>query len=84
MNSGELENSYPTVFKRQGKRDILPNELDDSVVDKIDSREVFDHLSNICDPEHPLTLEELHVVEERLITVGLIILLAVELCLIAK
>lgn len=70
MNAGQLENSYPTVFKRQGQRDILPNELDDSIVDKVDSREVFDHLSNICDPEHPnLTLEELHVVDEGLITV---------------
>lgn len=64
----------PQSTKKQGKRDILPKELDDSVVDKIDSREVFDHISGICDPEHPeLTLEELHVIEEGLITVKLVV-----------
>ncbi|KAL6763352.1 hypothetical protein V8C86DRAFT_2499473 [Haematococcus lacustris] len=35
----------------------------------IDSLEVFEHLRDITDPEHPYTLEQLNVVEERLIEV---------------
>ena len=35
----------------------------------IDSLEVFEHVRDITDPEHPYTLEQLNVVEERLIDV---------------
>jgi hypothetical protein len=31
--------------------------------------QVFEHLRDITDPEHPYTLEQLNVVEERLIDV---------------
>jgi hypothetical protein len=31
--------------------------------------QVFEHLRDITDPEHPYTLEQLNVVEERLIEV---------------
>lgn len=39
------------------------------MVDPFDSREVFDMIRSIHDPEHPLTLEELNVVEQNLIEV---------------
>jgi hypothetical protein len=35
----------------------------------IDAVEVFEHIRDITDPEHPYTLEQLNVVEESLITV---------------
>mmetsp|Transcript_20495 Transcript_20495/g.30543 ORF Transcript_20495/g.30543 Transcript_20495/m.30543 type:complete len:273 (-) Transcript_20495:60-878(-) len=41
-----------------------PNE-----VEEIDSSEIFDLIRDINDPEHPLTLEQLNVVSEDLITV---------------
>lgn len=44
-------------------------ELDDEVDDQIDALEVFEHIRNINDPEHPLTLEQLNVTQLRLIQV---------------
>lgn len=35
----------------------------------IDASEIFDHIKDIIDPEHPYTLEQLNVVEEELIAV---------------
>jgi metal-sulfur cluster biosynthetic enzyme len=64
-----LDNANPTVFQRTKERDILPEDEDDDVTDKFDSREVFDLIRAINDPEHPLTLEELNVVEESKVTV---------------
>jgi len=48
---------------------VTLSELDENAVDVIDAREVFDIIRDINDPEHPLTLEELNVVEEDKITV---------------
>ncbi|XP_005092110.1 cytosolic iron-sulfur assembly component 2B [Aplysia californica] len=59
-----LDNANPVVFLRRKERHVLPEEEDDDVTDKFDSREVFDLIRVINDPEHPLTLEELNVVEE--------------------
>ncbi|KAK2554416.1 Cytosolic iron-sulfur assembly component 2B [Acropora cervicornis] len=113
--AASLQNANPMVFKAKQERIILPEEEDDSVVDKIDEREVFDilfsvfiitiiqllscfenvlndiseraptcptnqttfnisltgiHLiRSINDPEHPLTLEQLNVVEQSLVEV---------------
>ncbi|RDD46955.1 MIP18 family protein [Trichoplax sp. H2] len=39
-----LENINPTVFSKSKEREILPEELDDNIVDKIDEREIFDIL----------------------------------------
>ncbi|KAK3927209.1 MIP18 family protein galla-2 [Frankliniella fusca] len=61
-----LENKNPTLYQRTADREITPEELDDTVVDPFDAREIFDLIRNITDPEHPLSLEELNVVEERL------------------
>jgi len=35
----------------------------------IDALEVFEHVRDIVDPEHPYTLEQLNVVEEGLVQV---------------
>lgn len=66
----QLENINPQVHRRVEKRCLTAAELDDSVTDEIDAREVFDMIRNINDPEHPLTLEELSVVDEGLIDVN--------------
>ena len=44
-------------------REVKETDWEDSVVDPIDSREIFDLIRNINDPEHPLTLEQLDVVK---------------------
>uniref|UniRef100_A0A673AGM5 Cytosolic iron-sulfur assembly component 2B n=1 Tax=Sphaeramia orbicularis TaxID=375764 RepID=A0A673AGM5_9TELE len=64
MSGGtRLENANPVIFQRSGERQLTASEEDDDVHDPIDDREIFDILS-INDPEHPLSLEELNVVEQ--------------------
>lgn len=54
----------PTFLARhQGAR------LDDKEREPIDSLEIFEHIREITDPEHPYTLEQLNVVAEELIHV---------------
>lgn len=69
MNAS-LDNANPIIYECSKEREIRPEDEDDNIVDKIDEREVFDLLRNINDPEHPLTLEELNVVEYRNIQVN--------------
>lgn len=45
--AASLQNANPMVFKAKQERIILPEEEDDSVVDKIDEREVFDILFSV-------------------------------------
>ncbi|NXL91155.1 MIP18 protein, partial [Alectura lathami] len=71
-----LENANPLIYRRSGERPVTAREEDDDLPDSIDDREIFDmephpvflnaaHLiRSINDPEHPLTLEELNVVEQ--------------------
>ncbi|XP_041376366.1 cytosolic iron-sulfur assembly component 2B-like [Gigantopelta aegis] len=59
-----LDNANPTVYSKVGERIISPEEEEENVVDVIDDREVFDLIRVIGDPEHPLSLEELNVVED--------------------
>ncbi|KAK3586523.1 hypothetical protein CHS0354_035059 [Potamilus streckersoni] len=61
--SSRLDNANPIIYQSQEEREILPEDEDDNIEDKVDSREVFDLIRCINDPEHPLTLEELNVVE---------------------
>ncbi|KAJ9574439.1 hypothetical protein L9F63_025916, partial [Diploptera punctata] len=63
------ENINPRLYKKCDKRPITPEEEDENVVDEFDAREIFDMIRDINDPEHPLTLEELNVVEQSLIEV---------------
>ncbi|KAJ0066938.1 hypothetical protein NL108_006180, partial [Boleophthalmus pectinirostris] len=76
--SSRLENANPVIFQRSGERLLTASEEDEDVHDPIDEREIFDilySLDNIAfsslhlirsinDPEHPLSLEELNVVEQ--------------------
>ncbi|XP_033209188.1 MIP18 family protein galla-2 [Belonocnema kinseyi] len=68
-NAEKLENVNPKLYKKADERQVTADDENEDVVDEFDSREVFDIVRNINDPEHPLTLEELKVVEEELIEV---------------
>ncbi|KAA8583513.1 hypothetical protein FQN60_014721 [Etheostoma spectabile] len=70
MSGGtSLENANPVIFERSGERLLTATDENEDVHDPIDDREIFDilflHLiRSINDPEHPLSLEELNVVEQ--------------------
>uniref|UniRef100_A0A4W4GP59 Cytosolic iron-sulfur assembly component 2B n=1 Tax=Electrophorus electricus TaxID=8005 RepID=A0A4W4GP59_ELEEL len=68
MSGGaRLENANPLIFQRTGERLLTASEEDEDVADPIDDREIFDILltpNYSYDPEHPLSLEELNVVEQ--------------------
>ncbi|XP_062923317.1 cytosolic iron-sulfur assembly component 2B [Mobula hypostoma] len=59
-----LENANPLVFSRSAERPVTAAEQDERQAELIDGREVFDLIRSINDPEHPLSLEELNVVEQ--------------------
>ncbi|XP_072947012.1 MIP18 family protein galla-2 [Epargyreus clarus] len=63
------DNVNPHVYEKESERAITSDDHNEEVADDFDTREIFDLIRNINDPEHPLTLEELRVVEERNITV---------------
>jgi len=58
-----LENVNPKLHDTVDDREVKETDWEDSVVDPIDSREIFDLIRTINDPEHPLTLEQLDVVK---------------------
>ncbi|XP_043937902.1 cytosolic iron-sulfur assembly component 2B [Protopterus annectens] len=64
VGANRLENANPLIYQRTGERQLTAQEEDEDVADKIDDREIFDLIRSINDPEHPLTLEELNVVEQ--------------------
>ncbi|MCL4136408.1 UNVERIFIED_CONTAM: hypothetical protein GTU68_056536 [Idotea baltica] len=59
-----LQNVNPHIFEKASSRQDSQSDWDDSVPDPFDPREIFDLIRSINDPEHPLSLEELKVVEE--------------------
>ncbi|CAG4980583.1 unnamed protein product [Parnassius apollo] len=63
------DNVNPHIYEKESEREITLEEHDENIVDEFDEREIFDLIRNINDPEHPLTLEELRVVEEKNISV---------------
>ena len=65
----ELQNANPTIYAKAQERLVTTTEQDEDVYDEIDSREIFDLIRSINDPEHPLTLEQLNVVDEKNINV---------------
>lgn len=70
MPLNKMDNAFPVIFSVKPKVERKnSHEFDETVTDPIDSREIFDLLRDINDPEHPLTLEQLNVVQEELITV---------------
>ncbi|CAK1547914.1 unnamed protein product [Leptosia nina] len=63
------DNINPNIYEKGSAREISKTDLDEDLKDDFDQREIFDIIRNICDPEHPLTLEELRVVEENNIVI---------------
>ncbi|KAI9556948.1 hypothetical protein GHT06_016742 [Daphnia sinensis] len=63
MTTKGIENVNPQRFVKKTKREVTTQEEDESVKDPIDEREIFDLLRDISDPEHPMSLEELNVVQ---------------------
>jgi hypothetical protein len=63
MGVVDIENANPSIYETLETRPILKTDYDNNFVDLIDEREVFDEIRNIKDPEHPLTLEQLNVVD---------------------
>ncbi|KAK4748389.1 hypothetical protein SAY87_014975 [Trapa incisa] len=70
MMSG-LINANPVVYEKKERRvRSIPANLDDEyTVEPIDQLEIFDHLRDIKDPEHPYSLEELKVISEDAIEI---------------
>ncbi|RMZ98337.1 mitotic spindle-associated MMXD complex subunit MIP18 [Brachionus plicatilis] len=58
-----VENVNPSVYQRLEERTVSETDYDNNYEDMIDEREVFDIIRNLQDPEHPLTLEELNVLD---------------------
>ncbi|XP_019420982.1 PREDICTED: protein AE7-like [Lupinus angustifolius] len=66
-----LINANPTIYEKKERRvrtTPLFSDQDDAV-EPIDQLEVFDHLRDIKDPEHPYSLEELKVITEEAVEV---------------
>ena len=59
----EVENANPSIFNKLGERLKTNTDFDDNHEDVMDEREIFDIIRNLQDPEHPLTLEELNVLD---------------------
>ncbi|XP_010677385.1 protein AE7 [Beta vulgaris subsp. vulgaris] len=70
MVSG-LINANPTVYEKKERRirEQLPVVGDEYAVEPIDELEIFDHIRDIKDPEHPYSLEELKVLTEESVEV---------------
>ncbi|XP_078066635.1 cytosolic iron-sulfur assembly component 2B [Mustelus asterias] len=64
-----LENANPLIYGRSSERPLTAREQEEEAVDAIDNREIFDLIRSISDPEHPLSLEELNVVEQLRVNV---------------
>ncbi|XP_067905156.1 cytosolic iron-sulfur assembly component 2B-like [Heterodontus francisci] len=64
-----LENANPLIYGRSSERPLTVREQEEDVADAIDDREIFDLIRSINDPEHPLSLEELNVVEQLRVNV---------------
>ncbi|KAJ2787003.1 hypothetical protein GGI15_001050 [Coemansia interrupta] len=66
MNITQKINDAPQVYEVVTKaRGVLETDFDDDVRDLVDPEEVYELIRNITDPEHPLTLEQLHVTNKE-------------------
>uniref|UniRef100_A0ACD5TZF3 Uncharacterized protein n=1 Tax=Avena sativa TaxID=4498 RepID=A0ACD5TZF3_AVESA len=60
-----LINANPVIHERKERRTRqAPEGTDETAVELIDQLEIFEHIRDIKDPEHPYSLEELNVVTE--------------------
>jgi metal-sulfur cluster biosynthetic enzyme len=62
-------NPTPIIYAAQEYTRQIPDNLDSPQREPIDPLEVYDHIRGIFDPEHPLTLEQLHIVSPESIKV---------------
>eukprot|EP00873_Tetraselmis_striata_P025398 jgi/Tetstr1/445662/TSEL_003467.t1 len=73
MATAELINPAPVVYQRQTldrRQSSLPTAGgSEEEREPVDALEIFEHLRDIRDPEHPHTLEELNVMQEKNIQV---------------
>ncbi|GLC37606.1 Protein ae7 [Pleodorina starrii] len=71
--AAELINPNPILHERKltvrTKPTQRPEDLGIGGREPIDALEIFDHIRDINDPEHPYTLEQLNVVSEEMIDV---------------
>ena len=67
----QLINPTPRVHARKDlkRRKQKFIQTDEYVREPIDSEEIFEHIRDITDPEHPYTLEQLNVVTDESIVV---------------
>ncbi|KAL3361746.1 hypothetical protein AABB24_014558 [Solanum stoloniferum] len=66
----ELINANPVVYEKKERRDRGARAvLDEYAAEPIDQLEIFDHIRDIKDPEHPYSLEELKVITEDAVDV---------------
>ncbi|WOL05586.1 protein AE7 isoform X1 [Canna indica] len=66
-----LINANPVVYEKKERRPRnVPTSIDEYAEEPIDQQEIFDHVRDIKDPEHPYSLEELKVVTEDSIEVN--------------
>lgn len=67
----ELINSNPVLYEKKERRGRSEStNIDEYTEEPIDQQEIFDHVRDIKDPEHPYSLEELNVVSEGSIEVN--------------
>ncbi|XP_045813942.1 protein AE7-like [Trifolium pratense] len=71
MVSG-LINANPIIYEKKQRQQRSTQSLqgDEYTVEPIDQLEVFDHIRDIKDPEHPYSLEELKVITEEAVEVN--------------
>ena len=60
-----MDNANPLVYEKSVARKFSDRDYeDDEQGDEFDAREIYDMIRGIRDPEHPFTLEQLHVLDE--------------------
>ncbi|XP_042481878.1 protein AE7-like [Macadamia integrifolia] len=65
-----LINANPVVYGIKERRvRSAPSDVDEYAIEPINQEEIFDHIRDIKDPEHPYSLEELKVVTDDAIEV---------------
>ncbi|XP_011018468.1 PREDICTED: MIP18 family protein At1g68310-like [Populus euphratica] len=64
-----LINANPVIYEKKERRVRSVDDKEYTAAEPIDQLEVFDHIRDIKDPEHPYSLEELKVITEDAIEV---------------
>lgn len=62
LNANPVVHHVPQTSRRKVDYDSAEDDTDDGEYEPIDEQEIFDLLANINDPEHPLTLAQLAVI----------------------